>query len=103
MNNDEIDAAVAELWNRRTEAFGNVDPALYSGVRHPGLEAMEDATTDADVRMLNAARNSLDERSKSILALYVNVWRSFGKQRCSVCGRTKNQNAEIRYDCAREC
>lgn len=103
MDNAEIDAAVAELWERRIRAHSEVDNSLYPGERYPGLVAIEDATTREDIDMLHEARRSLDDRSRAILDLYVGVWRSFGRARCGVCGMTTNQSKAANYDCAREC
>ena len=104
MNNEEIDAAVADLSARRLAAFSNVDYSLYFDARHPKLVAMEDATTTDDLHMLHGARKSLDERSLAILDLYVSIWQSFARGlRCGVCGRTTRQNAALGYDCIREC
>lgn len=103
MNDEQILEAVIGIHNRRIEAFGE-----YAD-KHPGhtskaiLQALEDATTPEDIETLHEARNRLDDFSKAILDVYVDVWRGFGRYRCSVCGMTAKQSRDAGYDCARGC
>lgn len=90
---------LSDISLRRSEAF-LAGPGV--GVKE-ALTRIEDATTTADIDTLHEAREILDDFSRQVLDLYVEVWRGFGKYRCAVCGRTEKQSADIGYDCAREC
>lgn len=84
--------ALRGISERRREAF-----------RAGGLEAIPESTTADDIDWLHHARKLLSEEDQFILGLYTEVWREWGKYRCSVCGNTLAQSKAMNYDCIREC
>ncbi|MGW8431779.1 hypothetical protein ACWGJ9_11850 [Curtobacterium citreum] len=94
-------AALHELRTRRTVAFtAGYGLDLSTQDR---LALIAEATTADDVDLINDAVSMLDEFSRTVATLRTDVWREFGKGRCSVCGRTAKQNAALGYDCATGC
>jgi hypothetical protein len=98
---DDMAAALRELQHRRTAAFSAGNGLGLSSKDQ--LALITEATTAEDIDLLNDALRMLDEFSRTVATLHTDVWREFGKGRCSVCGRTAKQNAAIGYDCATGC
>lgn len=92
---------ISEIVRRRLEAYSAGSGKGLSTKDH--LALIPEATTVDDIYTLHEAREMLDPFSRAVLDLYADVWREWGKYRCSVCGRTSAQSAAIGYDCGREC
>lgn len=89
-----------DMRNRRLDAFSRAKGLSSKEL----LQEMEDATTVSDIDTLGEARGMLGDFERTVLDLYVDVWGSFSSgRRCSVCGMTEKQCAEIGYDCVSEC
>jgi hypothetical protein len=78
---EQMLAKLADIQSRRMDAFRSGEGKKLSTKER--LALIPEATTTE--------------------ALYSDVWREWGKYRCSVCGRTPAQSEAINYDCAREC
>lgn len=101
MTQDEMLERVQELELRRLNAFSESSGEGLSTKDH--LARIPESTTVEDIQMLHEARQMLDPFARAVLDLYADVWREWGKYRCSVCGRTSAQSAAINYDCTYEC
>lgn len=94
-------AAVNELNERRLDAFRSTSG---TGMDHSEVRrVIAESTTQADIDTLNDIVRSQDSETQALIRLYEDVWREFGRYRCSVCGRTAAQNRAIDYDCITEC
>jgi len=93
--------AVLDIEQRRLQAFIDGSGKGLSTVEHLALQP--EATTQEDIDTLQDARAMLDDFSRAVLDVYVDVWQDFGKYRCSVCGRTLKQSKAIGYNCTSEC
>jgi len=99
---DDMLVALRELTERRLDAFRTFDRSEHRGGDHRAV--MAEATTAADVDLLNDAYRMLDEFAKTVTSLREDVWAEFSRgTRCSVCGNTSAQSAAIGYNCAEEC
>lgn len=97
----EILEALVDLDRRRLAAFASGTGKGLSTKDH--LALIPESTTPEDLDLLHAARKTLSPEDIFILDLYSDVWREWGKYRCSVCGMTPKQAAAANYDCAVEC
>jgi hypothetical protein len=101
MDKEQMTEALTDLSRRRIEAFSAGTGKGLTTAEH--LALVPESTTPADVDLLNEARHMLDDLSRGVLDLYVDVWREFGKGRCPVCGMTSKQARDANYNCAIEC
>ncbi|QOC59332.1 hypothetical protein SEA_LIFES_6 [Microbacterium phage Lifes] len=101
MTREEIMSHLKDLRQRRLDAFRGGSGKGLTSKEH--LAMIPEVTYPEDIDVLHAARKTLSEDDQFILDLYSDVWREWGKYRCSVCGRTPAQSAAINYDCAYEC
>ena len=99
---DNMLVALRELTERRLDAFRTFDRSEHRGGDHRAV--MAEATTAADIDLLNDAYRMLDEFAKTVTSLREDVWAEFNRgTRCSVCGNTSAQSAALGYNCAEEC
>lgn len=71
--------------------------------RNPNAPGTELTVEDWEA-VSSYVRSKFSEEDKDILFLFNLFEREFVRgHRCSVCGRTKAQNAEIGYNCFEEC
>jgi hypothetical protein len=103
MTEQEIMDALKSIQTRRIEAFKSASSLIPQISTRELLEVIEDATTPEDIDTLSEARKMIDPFALAVLDLYSDVWQSFGKYRCSVCGMTTKQALEANYDCYQEC
>jgi hypothetical protein len=97
----ETVAALHEIGRRRMEAFRAGEGKGLSSREH--LALIPEATTPEDFDTLYDAIDQLDDDAKLVIALVKDMWREWGKYRCSVCALTPKQAAAIGYDCISEC
>lgn len=101
MTKTEALSVLADVDHRRTMAFREASGQCISS--RELLQRVEDATTQRDIDSLGEIRKMLDPFAMYVLDIYTQVWQSFGKYRCSVCGMTPQQAADANYDCINEC
>lgn len=101
MLKQEANDLVADIWNRRLDAFSAAAGLGLTTREH--FERMEDATTTDDIDAVENVVDSLPKDLQRFIDLYAEIAKSYVGYRCSVCGRTKKQNEDIGYDCAWEC
>lgn len=102
-SSDELLTAVHSVHLRRMDAFMAADKLTPVPTTPERLQLMADATTVDDLDILAQARASLDERARTILDVYVEVQRDYGRFRCSVCGMTRAQADAVGNDCTYDC
>lgn len=94
----ELMNALKELGRRRVAAGADAQSHLDR------WRARAEVTTREDIDLLNHCLQYADEFSLVLGRLRESVWSEFTNGlRCSVCGRTERQNAEIGYNCTEEC